>query len=565
MARKSRKTKGEEKAGQTAGIYRAAFYLRLSEKDQEREISQSIENQRELLTDFLKEKPDLEWAATFIDDGKTGTNFSRNGFEQMMEEVKAGNINCIIVKDLSRFGRNYLEAGNYIEHVLPFLNVRFIAVTDHFDSLTATASELAYLIPLKNVMNENYARDISKKVRSSKKVLRQKGFFLGSYAVYGYEKSEDKHILRIDPEAARHVQEIFDMCENGYSDSAITRYLNAKEIPCPARYKYEKGILHDEKYKQALGWYPQTVAAILKNRVYIGDMIQGKRKSQEIKGKKKAVSEENWDVVANTHEPIISQEQFSRVQKIRSDRHEKYLDMVKKASEEQPKEKEPSLVKGKIFCGECKKAMQRKHIKNCRDSYRYLCDGHERRGLCSLKYVRESDLLETLETLIKKRIELACDIKSVLEKQSTSRERKLQNWEQQRSKIEKELSAQAKRKAMLYQDWKEGILDQDEYLYMKERYEKDMLYKEEQKRALLKEQQEYMRTCTAENPAIHTALQYPADVPLTKEMMDSFIDRVEIYDSNRICVTFLFQDEIEEMPVYQALIHRTKEEEQNES
>ena len=175
MARKSRKhvtlSVMDEKA---ASCYLTGFYLRLSDKDEKNGNSESIENQLQLLEDFIKDKPDFQLVSTFIDDGVTGTNFKRNGFEEMMEAVRQGIINCIIVKDLSRFGRNYLEAGNYIENIFPFLNIRFIAVTDHFDTLTATSSQLAYLIPLKNMMNESYARDISKKERSSKKILRKK-------------------------------------------------------------------------------------------------------------------------------------------------------------------------------------------------------------------------------------------------------------------------------------------------------------------------------------------------------------------------------------------------------
>ena len=182
MARKSRKESSvqtSESFSKTIS-YQVGFYLRLSDKEAKDRDSESIENQFALLKDFIKNKPDFRLISTFTDDGKTGTNFRRSGFEQMMDEVRNGRINCIIVKDLSRFGRNYLEAGHYIEHVFPFLNVRFIAVTDGFDTLTATPAQLSYLIPLKNIMNENYARDISKKERSAKKVLRKKGCFLGA-------------------------------------------------------------------------------------------------------------------------------------------------------------------------------------------------------------------------------------------------------------------------------------------------------------------------------------------------------------------------------------------------
>lgn len=327
MARKSRKAGREMscKERKAAGDYRACFYLRLSDKDVREGNSESIENQRNLLEEFVSGKPDIQWVSTFIDDGKTGTNFRRTGFEQMMEAAEKGLINCIIVKDLSRFGRNYLETGHYIEHVFPFLQIRFIAVTDEFDTLTASQSQQAYLVPLKNIMNENYARDISQKERSSKKMLRKRGCFLGAHAMYGYQKTEEKHTLVIDPDAAIHVKEIFDLCEQGYSDGAIAKYLNENQVACPSKYKYEKGILKHEKYANTAGWYPQTVAGILSSRIYIGDMVQGVRTCKEIRGKKEVVPKESWDIVPGTHEPIVSKEQFARVEAIRTERHRKYV------------------------------------------------------------------------------------------------------------------------------------------------------------------------------------------------------------------------------------------------
>ncbi len=328
----------------------------------------------------------------------------------MMKEVKNGRINCIMVKDLSRFGRNYLEAGHYIEYVFPFLNVRFIAVTDNFDTLTATAAELSYLIPLKNIMNENYARDISKKERSSKKMLRKNGCFLGAYAMYGYEKTADRHRISIDPEAAAHVKTIFDLCEQGYSDSAIAKYLNLHEIACPARYKYEKGIVKNEKYANTYGWYPQTIAGILTSRIYIGDMVQGKRGSREIGGKKEVIPQSQWDIVSGTHERIISREQFERVQKIRLSRHERYQRMAEKKALYKKKSADDYILKGRIYCGDCGKAMARKHVKACKDEYRYICEIYERNGRCARKFLPEQDLYKMLYCLIKKQAETASGI-----------------------------------------------------------------------------------------------------------------------------------------------------------
>ncbi|RKJ01685.1 hypothetical protein D7X87_19505 [bacterium D16-54] len=549
MARKSRKESGvqtRESFSKTIG-YQVGFYLRLSDKEAKDRDSESIENQFALLKDFIKNKPDFRLISTFTDDGKTGTNFKRSGFEQMMDEVRSGRINCIIVKDLSRFGRNYLEAGHYIEHVFPFLNVRFIAVTDGFDTLTATPAQLSYLIPLKNIMNENYARDISKKERSAKKVLRKKGCFLGAYAMYGYEKTSDKHVIGVDPEAAVHVKTIFDLCEKGYSDSAIAKYLNERKVLCPARYKYEKGIVKNAKYANTSGWYPQTIAGILTSRVYIGDMVQGARRSKEIKGKKEVVPKSEWDIVSGTHEAIISKEQFDRVQEIRMDRHRQYEKMIQENRRLAGKSENSGILKGKVFCGDCKRAMVRKHIKSCKDKYRYVCDMHEKTGQCSRKFLPEQELFEMLGCLIRRQIEAACQVKEWLHSREQEEARELFRFEQTLRETEDKRNRLVQKMAALYQDWKEGILDQDEYLYMKKRYEEELTGCEGEREELMGRKQEYILAYTSENPALKAVSELPDDFLLSRELVDRLIERIEIYEGNRVRVSFKFQDEMQRL------------------
>lgn len=549
MARKSRKESGvqtRESFSKTIG-YQVGFYLRLSDKEAKDRDSESIENQFALLKDFIKNKPDFRLISTFTDDGKTGTNFKRSGFEQMMDEVRSGRINCIIVKDLSRFGRNYLEAGHYIEHVFPFLNVRFIAVTDGFDTLTATPAQLSYLIPLKNIMNENYARDISKKERSAKKVLRKKGCFLGAYAMYGYEKTSDKHVIGVDPEAAVHVKTIFDLCEKGYSDSAIAKYLNERKVLCPARYKYEKGIVKNAKYANTSGWYPQTIAGILTSRVYIGDMVQGARRSKEIKGKKEVVPKSEWDIVSGTHEAIISKEQFDRVQEIRMDRHRQYEKMIQENRRLAGKSENSGILKGKVFCGDCKRAMVRKHIKSCKDKYRYVCDMHEKTGQCSRKFLPEQELFEMLGCLIRRQIEAACQVKEWLHSREQEEARELFRFEQTLRETEDKRNRLVQKMAALYQDWKEGILDQDEYLYMKKRYEEELTGCEGEREELMGRKQEYILAYTSENPALKAVSELPDDFLLSRELVDRLIEKIEIYEGNRVRVSFKFQDEMQRL------------------
>ena len=565
MARMSRKKKNQTVGEQgTDGLfYRTGFYLRLSDKDEKQthqeENSESIENQRLLLMDFIKNKPEFQLVSVFIDDGKTGTNFQRNGFEQMMEAVKQGKINCIMVKDLSRFGRNYLEAGHYIEYIFPFLNVRFIAVTDGFDTLTATSTQLSYLIPLKNLMNENYAVDISKKERSAKKVLRKKGCFIGAYAMYGYEKTEDKHRLKVDPEAAMYVKMIFRLAEQGMSDSAIAKYLNQQEILCPARYKYEKGILKHEKYAGSSCWYPQTVAGILTSRIYIGDMVQGKQTSRQLRGKKVVVSQEKWDIVCGMHEAIIVKEQFERVQKIRQERHERYQKIVKKTLVQTDEAQDKGMLKGKIYCGDCGKAMVRKQVKGCKDRWRYICEVYERCGTCSRKYLPEQELYEHLETLVRQQMKVFCEA-SLWEGKSRAKEELLPGVEQKLEEVlqkwkenEEKQKELVRKKAVFYQEWKEGKIDREEFFYRKtcceqeiSRWEKE---KEEwgsmgQNNGIVTSEQNsnlpfFFKSGEIEKgKTVGEKVEKDEHLPIA--WVNALIERVEVFEKNRVKVCFSF-------------------------
>ena len=227
-------------------MYDAALYLRLSRDDIEdgsvKTESDSIANQRELLRSFVKSQPDIQIFDIYVDDGYSGGNFDRPEFKRMTKDIESGKVNCVIVKDLSRFGREYIEAGRWIEKIYPALNVRFISVTDQFDSNTADFSEKSFVVPVKNFLNESYCRDISGKVRSHQKIKREKGEFIGAFAPYGYRKdSENKNRLVVDAEAADVVRKIFAWKMEGFSLGAIAEKLNERQILTPKAYKKANG------------------------------------------------------------------------------------------------------------------------------------------------------------------------------------------------------------------------------------------------------------------------------------------------------------------------------------
>lgn len=276
-------------------IWNATLYLRLSRDDGDKEESNSITGQRELLRDFIRTRPELREYAVRIDDGFTGSNFERPSFKKMLEDVKAGRTNCIIVKDLSRFGRNYLDAGEYIEKIFPFLGVRFIAVNDNYDSLGGKNASDELIIPFKNLINEAYCRDISVKVRTQLEVKRKSGQHIGAFAVYGYLKDEtDKNRLVADEYAADVVRDIFKWKLEGMSPQDIAARLNHSGVLSPMEYKRSLGMRFATSFKAnpQAAWSANAVLRILKNPVYTGVLIQGRETTPSYKVRKRVTKPE---------------------------------------------------------------------------------------------------------------------------------------------------------------------------------------------------------------------------------------------------------------------------------
>jgi DNA invertase Pin-like site-specific DNA recombinase len=295
MARKTRKEINIENTVNlplaSEKIYKTAVYVRLSLEDIRKKISDSIGTQKTMLLQYIQTKPDLQLYKIYEDINYTGTNFNRPGFTKMIEDIQSGMVDCVIVKDLSRFGRNFEETGHYLERVFPFLRIRFISINDNYDSLTATLDETTLILPLKNLMNEIYARDLSKKVQIGKKQKAKRGEFGGSLAPYGYIKNGNSFV--VDEEVAPIVKQIYDWASEGYSDVAIAQKLNALKITPPSRYRFEKGITKGKKHENTRFWYNSAIKRITENLAYIGVLAQGKQQSNfltEVSALKRAVT-----------------------------------------------------------------------------------------------------------------------------------------------------------------------------------------------------------------------------------------------------------------------------------
>lgn len=275
MARKSRKPSASgtldaaAQAKTEMKLYRTAVYVRLSVEDSKNPDCDTIENQLSLVRNYVESKPYLRQTAEYIDNGVSGTRFDRPEFMRMVADMRAGEIDCIVVKDLSRLGRNYLEAGDYLEKIFPFFGVRFIAVTDGYDSINPNTAEDGLIVPLKNLINEAYAKDMSKKISTAIDIKQRQGKFIGSRTAYVYMKSpEDKNQLIVDREVSGIVVRIFECKARGMGNASIAKMLNEEGIASPMRYKYEKGLTKNKRYAESL-WNDGTIAAMIVNPVYI--------------------------------------------------------------------------------------------------------------------------------------------------------------------------------------------------------------------------------------------------------------------------------------------------------
>lgn len=400
MARVSRKRKQEQAVEKLAvsrdEVYQCAVYIRLSKEENEKSDSHKLDNQEQVILNYVRKNPDLKIVKIYCDNGYSGTNFSRAAFGEMMQDIKSGIIRCVIVKDLSRLGRNHIETEQYIRTVFPFFNVRFIAVNDHFDSLHPEGDLMA---SLKNIINDAYAKDISRKIFTVKQNQRLKGEFVGNIPPYGYEKSvEDGHKLVINEETAPVIRKIFQLKEQKKTNTEIAKILEEEREIAPMTYWYRKGKVHHEKYAHRT-WEATTIKTILANQMYTGDMVQGKKQKCIAEGRntQKKQKEEDYVIVPNTHEALIDRSLFDKVQKICRKELEANREKRKKYTNVSSTE---DLLKNKIFSAEGLKMYRGRNVyKNERVTYNYVTSKSRKNdGTCyKFVYISEEKVFQALK------------------------------------------------------------------------------------------------------------------------------------------------------------------------
>ena len=556
MARTKRKINpvipAAEAPAQAQKQYRAAAYVRLSVEDSGKPGADTIEGQKNLLLRFIEDDPTLTLYGLFCDNGRTGTDFDRPQFEKMMEEVRKGHIDCIVVKDLSRFGRNYKETGNYLERIFPFLGVRFIAVNDGFDTLTAQRGADGYLVPLKNLINEVYSKDISKKSGSALAAKQKNGDFIGAWAPYGYRKREDDpHKLELDEATAPVVRQIFRWRAEGVSVTQIARRLNDSGVPSPSAYLYNTGVCKTEKYNGVI-WYVQTVKNLLSRQVYIGHMVQGKKRQSfyENRGQYKKPREE-WVVVENTHEPLIDRETFDKVQTLAQRRNAEYFETLGRFTHLETTE---NILKGLICCADCKRPLVRyKNVSHEKKLwYTFICPTHANDiGSCPLKNIREDALFPMLLQAIQTQIALAADMEALIRRVNSSPKYKKQTATLQ-GKLDTAKKALMRCNGLydsLYQNYVDKLMTEQEYMTLKRRYKAEAEEAERLIDALTRQQSE-AAAHTPENPFLATFGSFRGADTLTREMAQALIQRVYVDGDSNIEIVFRYRDEYKELCTY---------------
>lgn len=524
----------------------AGVYLRLSRDDGDKLESDSIRNQRELINEFVKRNDQVKVVCEYVDDGYSGTNFERPNFKRMVDDARLGRINCIIVKDLSRLGRNYIDTGRYIEKIFPSLGVRLIAINDNFDSADRSSDESQIIVPFKNLINDAYCRDISLKIRSHLDVKRKNGKFIGSFALYGYQKDpNDKNHLIIDEYASEIVEQIFNWTLSGYSSSRIADKLNEMGVQPPYDYKRKSGLNFDSGFrsKDHAKWCPESVMRILKNEMYTGKMIQGKRRKINYKVRKSVtIDKDSWLCVDGTHEPIISKEKFDIVQ-----------ELLSKDTRTSPSNEIVYALCGYIKCGNCGQNMIRRSVSRGKNKYYYYhCSTYKTNGDCSSHIVSCKRIESAVLDSIQRQIDLLGKIEAIIKEseEQPGEQIAVQTLNRQMEKLMKDIEYYGCLKAKLYKDWVDGVVSKSDYMDLNGRFEQSRKSVEDTYNKLNEKKKQILSGRIRLQPWVEQLKTFKNITYLNRATVVALLDRVVVYDSNHIEIRFQFEDEMNELVKY---------------
>lgn len=531
-------------------VWYVAFYIRLSREDKRgKDESESITNQRLILTDFLEQQDDGDeyiFVGEYVDDGVSGTtDEERENFQRLLSDIQKGKINCVIVKNLARSFRNNGDQSYYLGDWFPRNDVRFISLYQQpVDTYKDPQNAQSIAVPVQGVLNEEHARGTSESIRKTFDKKREKGLHIGSFAAYGYMKDpEDKNALVIDEEAAENVKSIFTWFLEGMSKNAIVRKLNSSGVLCPAAYKKSKGMKYQNPSVTNGNplWAAISINNILKNRIYVGDMVQGRYRIKSYKiHVQETVPEDEWFIVENTHEPIISREDFARVQ-----------ELMKKDTRTAPQQNSLYLFSGFLRCADCGKGMTRSKV---RGNVYYYCRTYkdQSKTACTKHTIRHNHLEQGVLYAIRQQVYVAIAFSEIVSRINTAPLQKSQSIRLNEliAAKEKELSKITRYQQSIYQDWKDGEISHKQYRHMKEDYERQIEAINEVISNLHEEKAELENGVDTENPFLATFRKYENIDKLTREVLIELVEQIKVYDNGNISVSLKFANEYRRIAEY---------------
>ncbi len=551
MARKSRKAQAQPVAEvkKEAAALPTAIYARLSvENSGKDDDGNSLQNQIAVCEDYLDGCPYLRLTEVYSDNGRTGTVFDRPAWNRLMDDVRTGKIQCIVVRDLSRFGRDYVETGNYLEKIFPALGTRFISVKENFDNFTCGNAMESLSVSLQNLVNAMYSRDISKKVSTALRAQMETGKFRNRNLPYGYLWNGDKTAYVVDEEAAAVVRQIFEWKLREVSVYTIVERLKAGGIESPERHKRRAGSRNGGNI-QGEGWCPSTIRGILQNRAYIGEMVCGKSETALYKGLKKHVTEtDKWIVVPDAHPPIVSVSDFEAVERqMREDSAHRETAMEWSAD---IRAGMIDLFAGKIFCADCGKRMyykrQRIQCKGVVFRGVYDCSTHMRRGhgTCFKHAMRQDALNEKVFNAIRDQLQVALDYeKLLLAMRGGDREASVREKHKAAvASVKLRLNALKKKRAGLYESYVEGILNEEEYAFAKQTYEEQYEALNRLLDEAVERRERFLASISPDNKWLTMMRGVAGMTGLTQELVDAIIEKVLVYGEGRIEVVLNYND-----------------------
>ena len=534
MARKSRKNTAVMEEAPAIKVWRAALYIRLSVEFNGKR-GDSLETQRQIMEAYVTLCPDIEVAEVYTDNGISGQTFERAAFQRLLDDIEAGKIDCVVVKDLSRLGRNTIDTGYYIEKYFPLHQVRFIAVNDQYDSEDGENSANHMIVPLKNMINEAYAADISRKVAAQQRQAMRDGEFVGSRPPYGYRKDPDNcHRLLVNEDTAPTVRQIFQWAADGVALNDMVKRLNEGKVPTPGYYLASIGLITSQRLMGSGKWQTWTVGKILEDEVYTGDMVQGK--SRTVGRKQVPTAPADWIVARDTHEALVSREMFELVQAVRQGAAVKYT-----ATEKRPYTE--NILRGRVFCGCCGKNLHRQNSHGC---YFYRCITNDRlgKGTCpgDIRYLKEADLFDTILTVIRQKAGAVMGSGLYLKRQDAKIAAKKAAVDREIGQLRGETEKNQALLKGLYENFVTGILTRAEYLELKEDYSGKVRAAVERVRELQARQSELealVKDCASLADKLAAAEKYKA---LTARLVEQVIERVTVSGPGDVAIQFRFED-----------------------